>query len=377
MIKMFLRYLLTAFVYSGSCIILVQSNYLAQQSDNTKSDVGFTESTPYIPRVFEDSNKSKKHKKKKNAPKEDLQTTQPVAEQLSAITEVTLPVSVFDMRGGFITGLQKSDFKVFVDDRECNVDAVETKDQPLNIILLIDTSPSAYFQIKDLQNYALAVVDQLRPQDKVMVVQFNIGMKAMTELGNDHKVITKAIGNIKSDDGTSLYDAINEVFSEKLNTIAGRKALIILTDGVDTTSEKSDYEKSLKVAEKSNTTIYALYFDTYQQSIGLSRINRLPVQLQGMVPGPGRGATQAEYENGKRYLNDLINLSGGRAIRAETPAKGQKANPSKIAREIELQYYVTFRLPQPTYIGERKQLKVRVDRPGLAVLTRGSYVATN
>lgn len=377
MIKIFLRYLFIAFVYLGSCIILVQGNYVAQQPANTKPDVGFSESEPYMPRVFEDTDKSKKHKKKKSALKENLQAPQSIAEKLSAITEVTLPVSVFDTHGGFITGLQKSDFKVFVNDIECDVAAVETKDQPLNVILLIDTSPSAYLQIKDLQNYAWAVVDQLRPQDKVMVVQFNIGMKVMTELSNDRNVITKAIRNIKSGDGTSLYDAVDELFSKKLITIADRKALIILTDGVDTTSKKSDYEKSLKEAEKSNTAIYPLYFDTYEQFSGSSRINRLPLPLQGIVLGSGLGTARAEYENGKRYLNDLVNISGGRVIRAETPPKGQKANPSKIAREIELQYYVTFLLPGPTNVGERKQIKVRVDRPGLTVLTRGSYVAAN
>jgi Mg-chelatase subunit ChlD len=236
--KIFPYFAVTVLALTGCCIIYAQDSGSAKQTNTAKTDIGYSESQPYMPRVFETSNKSKKQKNKKNAPQESAQVTPSVAEKLSADTVITLPVSIFDSRGGFITGLQKSDFKVFVNDVECSVAAVETRNQPLNIILLIDTSPSAYLQINDLQSYALAIVDQLRPQDKAMVLQFNIDMKIMTELTNDHEVLAKGIKKTQGGDGTSLYDTIQEVFSGELKAVMGRKALIILTDGVDTTSRK-------------------------------------------------------------------------------------------------------------------------------------------
>lgn len=376
MIKLFLRCALTALVPLISCTVLVQGNFLAQQPVNSKANVGFSESQPYIPRVFENTDKSKKHKKKKNLPPEDLQTAQPPSEKLSANTTITLPVSVFDTHVRFITGLQKSAFKVFVNDKECVVDAVETKDQPLNIILLMDTSPSAFFQNNDLQNYALAVVNQLRPQDRMMVLQFNEKIKALTEFTKDHEVLVKAIDKAQIGDGTALYNTIQDVFAKLVPTLTGRTALIILTDGVDTISKRSSYAESLATAEKSEVTIFPIYFDTFelQNKNMAALVNRIPA-LASTPFGQAPGSAKAEYDLGRLYLHDLVMLSGGRAILAKEVAKGQKASLPNITTELALQYHLTFRLPEPTNIGERKQIKVRIDRPGLAVLTRGSYVA--
>ena len=241
----------------------------------------------------------------------------------------------------------------------------------------MDTSPSAYLQNTDLQNYALAVVDQLRPQDRMMVVQFNLKMKPMTELVSDHEALAKAIKKTQIDDGTALYDTIQDIFAKLVPTITGRTALLILTDGVDTVSRRSNYVESLSMAEKSEVTVFPIYFDTFelQNKNTAALLNRFP-SLSSTTFGQAPGSAKAEYDLGRLYLHDLVMLSGGRAFVADKIAKGQKASLPKITTELALQYYVSFRLPEPTNVGERKQIKIRVNRPGLAVLTRGSYVAT-
>jgi hypothetical protein len=130
--------------------------------------------------------------------------------------------------------------------------------------------------------------------------------------------------------------------------------------------------------ERGDVSVFPIYFDTLVQlNRNLPRLNGVPSPIYGTGFGTAVGAARAEYEMGKSYLNDLINLSGGRAIRAQPLAKGQKAVPSKIVTELGLQYYVSFRLPEAPNVGERKQIKIRVNRPGLAVLARGSYIAGN
>ena len=374
MIKTFPHFVITALILICSCIIYAQDTDSQKQPVSKKADSLYSESQPYLPRVFE-YKKAKKQKNKKNN-QEPAQAVPSVAEKLSADTIITLPVSVFDTHVRFVTGFQKSDFKVFVNDKECEIDAVKTKDQPLNIILLMDTSPSAYMQNTDLQNYALAVVDQLRPVDRMIVIQFSEKLKVMTELTSDHETLVRAIEKTQIDDGTALYDTIQAVFTKLVPTISGRTALLILTDGVDTVSKRSNYMESLAAAEKSEVTVFPIYFDTFalQNKNMTGLMNRLP-PLSGTTFGQALGSSKAEYDLGRLYLHDLVILSGGRAILAKEVAKGQKAALPKITTELALQYYVSFRLPEPTNIGERKQIKIRVDRPNLAVLTRGSYIA--
>ncbi len=86
------------------------------------------------------------------------------------------------------------------------------------------------------------------------------------------------------------------------------------------------------------------------------------------------GSIKAEYELGKQYLNDLVLLSGGRAVAVESISNGQKGILTNIAMELRLQYYISLRPSINGRVGQRRQVKVRVNHPNLLVLARGSYV---
>src|SRR5437868_5036805 len=83
---------------------------------------------------------------------------------------VTMPVSVLDRDGRFISGLQQSDFKIFENGAEQKVDYFQSVEQPFTVVLLIDVSPSTAFRIEEIQNAAVAFINQLRPADRVEVI---------------------------------------------------------------------------------------------------------------------------------------------------------------------------------------------------------------
>jgi hypothetical protein len=181
-------------------------------------------------------------------------TTQTVGDGEDEITVdtnlVTLPVSVYDRNGLYIPNLQKSDFKIFENGKEQQIEVFETTDKPFTVILLIDTSPSTVYNIEEIQDAAIAFTNQLKPQDSVMVVEFDGNVSVLTEITKDRQKIHKAIKKADFGNGTALYDAVDFSLRKRLNQIEGRKAIVLFTDGVDTFSRKGSYDSTLYISQE-------------------------------------------------------------------------------------------------------------------------------
>jgi Ca-activated chloride channel family protein len=175
---------------------------------------------------------------------------------------VTIPVSVFDRNGLYIPGLLAKDFKIFEDGKEQQIAYFGTSDKPFTVVLLIDTSPSTSYKIEEIRAAAKSFVDQLKPQDNVMVISFDQGVHVHGEMTNDRQAIYRAIDKANFGNGTSLYDAVDVALRKQLAKIDGRKAIVLFTDGVDTTSRKT-YDMTLDEAEESESRLFALYYKKF------------------------------------------------------------------------------------------------------------------
>jgi VWFA-related protein len=284
---------------------------------------------------------------------------------------VTIPVSVFDRNGLYIPNLRQSDFKIFDDGKEQPIAYFGTTDQPFTVILLLDTSPSTEYKIEEIQAAARSFVDQLSPQDTVMVIEFAWNVHVLAEPTTDRQILYKAIQKSDFGDGTSLYDAVDFSLRKRLNQIQGRKAIVLFTDGVDTTSRKSSYDKSLGLAEESDSLIFPIYYNTYFDQ--RRRISSMPPDIF-FPPVNSGGGSAADYALGKKYLDDLAAYTGGRVFRPESTPGGLTAAFEGIAEELRRQYSIGFVPTDDSKPGQRKQIKVRVARPNVVVRARDSYI---
>jgi VWFA-related protein len=284
---------------------------------------------------------------------------------------VTIPVSVYDRNGLYIPNLRQSDFKIFEDGKEQEIAYFGTSDKPFTVVLLLDTSPSTEYKIEDIQNAATAFVDQLQPQDSVMVIEFAENVHVLAEPTRDRQTLYKAIRKADFGGGTSIYDAVDFSLRKRLNTIDGRKAIVIFTDGVDTTSRKATYDKTLALAEESEALIFPIYYNTY-----LDNRRSIPTFPPNILGGPIQpaGTSASEYALGKQYLEDLAAYTGGRVFRPESTPGGLTAAFEGIAEELRRQYNIGFIPKDEGQPGQRKQIKVRVDRPKVIVRARDSYI---
>jgi VWFA-related protein len=317
---------------------------------------------------------------------------------------VTVPVSVMDRSGRYVPDLRQKDFRIFEDGVEQQVAYFASVEKPFTVALVIDTSSSTAFRMEQIQDAAMAFIDQLRPEDQVIIVSFDDDVRVLSEVTSDRYALRNAIRRTRNGGSTRLYDAVDFVINQRLNRVNGRKAVVLFTDGVDTTSRRASYQSNVRDAEELDALIYPVQYDTYQDvnaggggGGGTNWPGRAPMPrrrsssilidiLGGVLGGPtiiggggggtigGAGTSRSDYERANNYLNDLADKTGARLYRADTQ-RDLTQSFAYIAEELRRQYSLGYYPKNVAQAGQRRQIKVRVMRPDLAVRARDSYIS--
>jgi VWFA-related protein len=293
---------------------------------------------------------------------------------------VTVPVTVVDRYGHYVPELHKPDFKIFEDGIEQKITYFATTEQPITVVLVIDTSGSTQFRLEDIHNAAIGFVSKLKADDSVMVMSFDDRIEVLCRPTSDREEITKAIRRARTGGGTRLYDAVDQIFNKQLRTITGRKAVVLFTDGVDTSSHRASYDSTLRLAEESEAPIYSVDYDTsggntiFTQGIPRNRgtILSLPIPGQTGIPGTNTG----DYKRAVAYLHALSNSTGGRFYSGDTMFGIGQAF-TWIAEELSRQYSLGYYPRATTQTGQRRTIKVKLTQPELIAKARDSYIYTN
>lgn len=313
---------------------------------------------------------------------------------------VTMPVSVLDRDGRFISGLQQKDFQIFENGAQQKIEYFQSVEQPFTVVLLLDVSPSTAYKINEIQDAAITFVNQLRKDDMVMVISFDERVHVLTQATNNRAVLRSAIMQAEFGDGTSLYEAVNYTINRQLRQVQGRKAIVLFTDGVDTTSQRASYQSTVREAEELDALIYPIRYDTYDRTQDYGGGYPFPRRrrggggglgdiLGGILGGGiviggnppigggrgrgGAGSSNPEYATGKKYLEELARNSGGRNFEAGANTNLDAAF-SGIAEELRRQYSVGYYPETAGQKGERRSIRVRVMRPNLVVRAKNSYI---
>jgi VWFA-related protein len=303
---------------------------------------------------------------------------------------VSIPVRVMDKKGRFIGGLGKESFNVFEDGVQQDIAMFSNEHEPFTVALMLDMSYSTTFKVAEIQNAAIQFIDQLRPRDKVMVISFDEDVHVLCDATHDRQEIYRAIKSTKIGTGTSLYEAVGNVMNERLRHIDGRKAIILLTDGVDTTSRRDNDLGNLADAMELDALIYPIRYDTFEDVQSMKNRGTIakpppitaPIPTSGKLPFPlpqtvgspsSEGTTPEEYQKAKEYLEQLALRTGGRIYDANSLVNMADAF-SKIASELREFYSLGYYPKDDRKPGKTTSIKVKVDQPGLVVKTREGYI---
>lgn len=296
---------------------------------------------------------------------------------------VTVPVTVLDRNGRYVPQLRREQFRITENGVDQKIAYFATTDSPFTVILLIDTSGSTQWRLDDIQDAAINFVSKLKTNDSVMVMSFDDRIEVECKATTDRNEIERAIKHTRTGGGTRLYDAVEDILKKHLKTISGRKAVVLFTDGVDTTSRRASYDSTIRLAEESDAPIYSVDYDTsgmntmsgtrIPQGGGGPTIFGIPLPRPGPPGGTVPGTSPGDYRRAVRYLHALSNATGGRFYSGDS-LFGINQAFTWIAEELGRQYSLGYYPSIAGKEGERRQIKVKTTEASLVVKSRESYI---
>jgi len=260
------------------------------------------------------------------------------------VNRVVLNATAQDSGHRFALDLKKEDFRLEEDGVPQQIIDFYVEQRPVILCLLLDSSGSMQGKMDRVHKAADRFVDALGREDQALIIDFDERVFLLQDFTRDTKLLKEAIESTYAEGGTALYDALFAAF-RKLRDHAGRKAIILLSDGEDTNS-KFSYQRVLETAKTSEVIIY---------TIGLG-VSLLDVSTHSI-------------------LKELAGETGGRPF---FPGKAEDLEEiyQQIAEELRSQYYITYSPGNENWDGKWRKIRLSVpQQKELEVRTRRGYYA--
>jgi Ca-activated chloride channel homolog len=259
-------------------------------------------------------------------------------EAFEEVNRVILWVTVTDRSDALVGDLNKDDFTLLEDGAPQTIREFTLEDRPITMAIVLDSSGSMRDAMPEVHQAAAAFVETLRPQDKALVIDFDDKVFLLQDLTSDQALLKEAATSTEALGSTALYDALHAAF-RKLHGIEGRKAIVLLTDGDDTSSQFA-YKRILEEAKAQSVLLYA---------IGLGDVR-------------------------KSVLKEFAETTGGRSFfvgKASQLAEVYR----KIAEELRRQYYLSYTTTNKVWDGRFIKLEVKPTHADWTVRARRGYFA--
>lgn len=233
-------------------------------------------------------------------------------------------------------------------------------EQPITVVLLLDLSGSMYYHLREMANASSVFIKQLHSKDQVMVAGFGEKIKLFLQIVKV-KDVQKGIRlhPMSTYRDTMVYDAV-EFAQKNLKKIKGRKAIILFSDGVGS-GLRASAKSTLRDAEEQDAMIY-------------------PVQFAFSPPNSSEAVIRKNSdkwtETATNYMQALAVKTGGRHYFIKDISDLEKTFQA-IASELSQQYNLGYYPSNTGKSGERRQIKVKVNVPNVAVRSRDSYIVNS
>jgi Ca-activated chloride channel homolog len=312
---------------------------------------------------------------------------------------VSVPAVVTDGSGHPLSGLRPENFRIIEDGQPQTIANFGTTETPFEIALLLDTSGSTRDDVALIRAAANSFIAALRPGDRVGVVAFNTAqtvdkpiaaVEVLTPLTGDREALKTAIENLGASQGTPYYDALeriaDSIFREPpSDEVRGRRAVVALTDGVDSSSN-SDFVTAKMKLSRVGVACYFIQVNTEdfvedrlmkdcnddgQLALSQRQIQRYREifypkakaenfnSFCQMGPFERMSISRELYNLARREMNDLSRVSGGRSFVAATLADARAAF-ARVAEDIGTQYSLGYYPSNKARDGKYRSIKLEV-----------------
>jgi Ca-activated chloride channel family protein len=312
---------------------------------------------------------------------------------------VSVPAVVTDSSGRPLSGLKPENFRLIEDGQPQTITNFGTTDTPFEIALLLDTSGSTRDDVALIRAAANSFIEALRPGDRVGVVAFNQAktistpiatVEVLTQLTSDRESLRSAIDNLGASQGTPYYDGLEKVADSIFRAppkddVRGRRAVVALTDGVDSSSNSDFATAKMKLA-RAGIACYFIQVNTEDfvedrlmkdcQDDGQLALSQRQIQRYRelffpkakaenfnsfcqMGPFERMSISRALYNLARKEMNDLARTSGGRSFEAATLADARAAF-ARVAADIGTLYSLGYYPTNKARDGKFRSIKLEV-----------------
>lgn len=262
---------------------------------------------------------------------------------------VTVDVGVIlEKTHQFIPNLKEDNFRVFEDGKPQEITHFQQIKAPITAVLVVEFAANSWWFIQDMRNAAYSFAEQLRPDDYVAVVTYDMHTEILSDFTQDKRVVLNALNTltIPTWSETNLFDAVYTTL-DRLSRVPGRKYVILVSSGRDTFS-KITLDKCLqKIKETPNVTIF---------SIGTGQYARL---MTDTGIGMRSGMREIDYEQADNQMNTFARMTGGMAFFPRFPAE-MPEDFSLINESIRNQYQLTYTPTNTKQDGTYRKLHVEL-----------------
>ena len=296
---------------------------------------------------------------------------------------VQLNVGVVDRQGQSVTTLSQNDFVVYEDNVRRPIVAFEPTQSPFSLVMLLDMSGSTVTFRQQIQQAALRFLDALGPDDRVAVLDFNgKGVHQLIGFTSDRRKTAYAITLATGSGDTLLYDGLKDSLRKLAGEGKRRKAIVVLTDGLDTEVRKSDRATVARVSEaevataikpETNPALNAVLTIADRQGVTIFPL-ALPSGDPKHLPLPDP-LILAQYAAARSRMQMLADRTGGWV--AEIRRLDQLAGVYvQVAASLRTLYSIAYQPPTPAVKdGKWRVIRVEVVRGDLTAKTKTGYYA--
>lgn len=293
----------------------------------------------------------------KKAASGEKQDPQDPGQIITETTNVRLAVSIVDKNNRFITDLTQTDFQVYEDGVLQKIESFRPEsDLPLDVAVLMDTSNSVKPKLKFEKDAAVSFLYTMLQsrRDRALYATFDSEIELHQDFTNRIDLLSQAIDKVKARGETRLYDAIYSVCEEKMFATSGRRrAMVIITDGEDTVSERT-LKDAIDIAQRSETTVFIISTKA------------------GGFFGVEAGTVDRRED---RDLKKLAEETGGRAFFTGQVIELERSF-SAIAKELRSQYLIAYSPTNEKFDGKFRAIDIRLmEKKDLKIRAKKGYTA--
>jgi VWFA-related protein len=295
---------------------------------------------------------------------------------------VILNVAVVDEKGANVTSLRKEDFVVYEDDVEQQVADFLPVEAPFHLVLALDTSISTRSSLSLIKKAASNFTDQLRSSDQIAIVEINSSIRDIQGFTSDRKKLKKAIDRIAtaSSGGSRIYDGVADAAMRLQKAEGGRKAVIILSDGMENSS-RIKFEDLRRLLAQSDVVFYPVTIlnkgsqkDMLEDFIRNADKDKKKPDLASYVENAKFSVSVLEevYQIQTERLQAMTDETGGKIFLVADLADLAEEY-AKVAHELRNTFSLAYYSKNTDRDGTMRRIRVEVRDPRYRVRTRTSY----